>query len=164
MVLTNITFVPTDQEIEITCEVLNEALSEPIRNTVVIDVKSVDITTTKVVVEIINEEIFEYDNDNMDKNATDNEDYNQNYETHLTIATAKHSAVNEEVEEQIEIKEGVKEQILKIVDNINKTLASEDVESVTPHSSSEKPQLVKSIEKITEVNQSNGNDKYDDNK
>ena len=40
MVMTTITFVPTHQDKEVTCEASNEALSEPIRRTVVIEVKS----------------------------------------------------------------------------------------------------------------------------
>ena len=44
MVMTTITFVPTDQDKEVTCEASNEALSKPIRKTVVIEVDS-DIST-----------------------------------------------------------------------------------------------------------------------
>merc|ERR1712013_170853 len=40
MVMTTITFVPTDQDKEVTCEASNEALNEPRRKTVVIDVES----------------------------------------------------------------------------------------------------------------------------
>ena len=40
MVMTTITFVPNHQDKEVTCEASHEALSEPIRRTVVIEVES----------------------------------------------------------------------------------------------------------------------------
>jgi hypothetical protein len=59
MVMTHITFVPSEQQQEVTCEASNEALSEPIRNTVLIE-RNGD-TTTRIA--MVAETDFENDYD-----------------------------------------------------------------------------------------------------
>jgi len=89
MVMTTITFVPTDQDKEVTCEASNEALSEPIRKTVVIDVNSESTYKTSSATMDYEKE-WEID-DASDDNYSDDYPYTDH---ELFVNKRKHSDLN----------------------------------------------------------------------
>merc|ERR1719470_589641 len=84
MVMAHITFVPSEHDQEVTCEASNEALSEPIRNTIVIEMNS---NSDSTIVQTFSpsygyyESDDEYDNelvyegDYPELNVTENDNY-----------------------------------------------------------------------------------------
>ena len=89
MVMTTITFVPTDQDKEVTCEASNEALSEPIRKTVVIEVNSESTYKTSSATMDYEKE-WEID-DASDDNYSDDYPYTDH---ELFVNKRKHSDLN----------------------------------------------------------------------
>ena len=77
MVMTTITFVPTAQDKEVTCEASNEALSNPIRKTVVIEIDS-DISTIQSYSAALDAD-YEIIDNNSDKDPTE---FTGNYPIH----------------------------------------------------------------------------------
>jgi len=110
MVMAHITFVPNEHNREVTCEASNEALSEPIRNTVIIDVAS-ETSSEKETTTTMLYEYDEYEEDEDDysdeymyedsekaSNVTDIENYrllDEEAESEHAVKLEKDTGVNE---------------------------------------------------------------------
>ena len=93
MVTAHITFVPSEYNVEVTCEASNEALSEPVRNSLVIGSNSESSTFETLTVKENDEIVYEY--------YHNEDDYLEEYiyEHNVTVVEAEHeedAAANEE--------------------------------------------------------------------